>query len=73
MNQKRVWISFKPFGGWRKHNGSMDTAYPENRDEAIIAAREIAKKQATELSALSASERYLMLNCYGRDPFPSRD
>ena len=75
MINKQLWVSPKTWWGWRIHKSwsQRDSIHSQTKEEAIKRAKEIAKKQASELKIQNKNWRISQSNSYWRDPFPPRD
>lgn len=60
--------------GWavRGENNSRDTSHHRTQEEARLAAREIAKKQKSEVVIHGRNGRIRDKDSYGNDPFPPK-
>lgn len=75
MTSKQVRVSPKENNGRRVHqNWSVrDSIHTQTKQEAINAAKQIAKNQKSELIIQKSDWKIQQRNSYGRDPFPPRD
>lgn len=73
MTGKNQWVT-KREEGWavRGEGNSRDTSHHSTQQQAIDAAREIAKNQGSELFIQNRHGQIRERNSYGDDPFPPK-
>lgn len=61
-------------GGWavRGENNIKDTSHHQTQQEALEAARDIAKNQGSEVFIHGRNGKFRERNTYGKDAFPPK-